>query len=98
MKARKTLVVWESVESSNRKDWDIDCEKYVSIKSHEISKLFRSTKRTRMLLIIGTDFSKFGFYSKSVTKSLYEKFLVREGIFKLVCYCEKWKWSDISCA
>ena len=50
-----------------------------------------------MLLIIGINFSKFGVYSKSVTKSLYGTFLVSEGIFKLVCYCEKCRWSDISC-
>ena len=37
-------------------------------------------------------------YSKFVTKSLYGKFLVSEGIFKLVCYCEKCRWSDIPCA
>ena len=41
------------------------------------------------MLIIGTDFSKLGVYSKYVTKSLYGKFLVSEGIFKLVCCCEK---------
>ena len=34
-----------------------------------------------MLLIIGTEL---GVYSKSVTKLLYGKFLVSEGIFKLV--------------
>ena len=42
-----------------------------------------------MLLIIGTDLSKLGVYSKSVTKSLYGKFLVSEGIFKLVYYCDQ---------
>ena len=52
----------------------------------------------RKLLIIGIDFSKLGVYSKSVTKSLYVKFLVSEGIFKLVFYCEKCRRSDISCA
>ena len=29
---RKTLVAWESVESSNRKNWDIGSGKYISIK------------------------------------------------------------------
>ena len=33
-----------------------------------------------MLLIFGTDFSKLGVYSKSVTKTLYWTFLVSEGI------------------
>ena len=51
-----------------------------------------------MLLIIGADFRKLGVYSKSVTKSHYWKFLVSEGIFKLVCYWEKCRWSNISCA
>ena len=55
-------------------------------------------KRTGMLFIIGADVSKLGVYSKSVTKSHYGKFLVSEGVFKLVCYCEKYRWSDISCA
>ena len=50
-----------------------------------------------MLLIIGADFRKLGVYSKSVTKSHYWKFLVSEGIFKLVCYWEKCRWSNISC-
>ena len=50
-----------------------------------------------MLLIFGTDFSKLAVYSKSITKALYGEFLVNEGIFKLVCYCEKCRWSDISC-
>ena len=55
-------------------------------------------KRTGMLFIIGADVRKLGVYSKSVTKSFYGKFLVSEGVFKLVCYCEKYRWSDISCA
>ena len=59
---------------------------------------YSEVQKNRMLLIIGTDFRKLGVYSKSVTKSFYGKFLVSEGIFKLVCYCEKCRWSDISCA
>ena len=36
--------------------------------------------------MFGSDFSKLGVCSKSVTKTLYGKFLVREGIFELVCH------------
>ena len=61
-------------------------------------KVIQKYKRTGMLLIVGTDFIKLGVYSKSVTKSFYGKFWVSEGIFRLVCYCEKCRWSDISCA
>ena len=49
-----------------------------------------------MLLIVGTDFSKMGVYSKSVIKFLCGKFLVSETIFKLNCSREKGWWSDIS--
>ena len=97
MKVRKTLVVWESVESSNRKNWDIGS---ANISPLNFAKYlsYSDVEKNRNVLIIGTDFSKLGVYSKSVTKSLYGKFLVSEGIFKLVCYCEKGRWSDISCA
>ena len=44
-----------------------------------------------MLLILGTDFGKFGVCPKSVTKTLYGKFLVSEGIFKLVSHCESYR-------
>ena len=50
---------------------------------------FSEVQKNRMVLTFGTDFSKLGVYSKSVTKSLYGTFLVSEGIFKLVSYCEK---------
>ena len=50
---------------------------------------YSEIQKNRNDVITGTDFSKLGVYSKYVTKSLYGKFLVSEGIFKLVCYCEK---------
>ena len=59
---------------------------------------FSEVQKQNHVVILGTDFSKLGVYSKSVTKSLYGKFLVSEGIFSLVCYCGKCRWSDISCA
>ena len=69
---------------------DLGSEKYISLNIEVI----RQCKRTGMWLILGTDFSKLGVYSKSVTKTLYGKFLVSEGIFKLVCHYEKCRWSD----
>ena len=59
---------------------------------------FPEVQKKSHVVIFGTDFSKLGVYSKSVTKSLCERFLVSEVIFNLVCYCEKCTWSDISCA
>ena len=35
--------------------------------------------------------------SKSVTKTLYGKFLISEGSFKLVCHSENCRWSEICC-
>ena len=58
---------------------------------------YSEIQKNRNDVITGTDFSKLGVYSKYVTKSLNGKFLVSEGIFILVCYCEKSMWSDISC-
>ena len=40
------------------------------------------------LVIVWIRFEQLGVYSKSVTKTLYGKFLVSETIFKLVCHCE----------
>ena len=59
---------------------------------------FSEVQNKSHVVIFRTDFSKLGVYSKSVTKWLYGRFLVSEGIFNLVCYCEKCWWSDISCA
>ena len=58
---------------------------------------YSEVQKTGMLLIFGIDLTKLGVYSKSVTKTLYGKFLVSKGIFKLVCYCEESRRSDISC-
>ena len=59
---------------------------------------FSEVQNKSHVAIFGTDFSKLEVYCKSVTKSLYGRFLVSEGIFNLVCYCEKCRWSGISCA
>ena len=64
------------IESKKRKNWDMGSEKYIYLNIEFI----RKCKRTGMLLIFGTDFSKLGVYSKSVTKTLYWTFLVSEGI------------------
>ena len=40
------------------------------------------------LVIVWIRFEQLGVYSKSVTKTLYGKFLVSESIFKLVCHWE----------
>ena len=97
MKARRTLVVWERVERSNRKNWDIGGE---NISPLNVAKYlsYSEVQKNRNVGIFGIDFSKLGVYSKSVTKTFYGRFLVSEGIFKLVCNCEKCRWSDISCA
>ena len=101
---RKQLFWWKQEKTlSFEKVWKVLIEKIEILIVKNISplnfvKVIQKYKRTRMSLIIGTDFSKFGVYSKSVTKSLYEKFLLSDDIFKLICHCEKWRWSNISCA
>ena len=61
--------------------------------------VIRNCKRTAKLPIFRSDFRKKGVWSKSVTKALYRnKLLLRECIFKLVCYCESCRSSDIGCA
>ena len=96
MKAKKTSVVWESVERSNRKklrygQWKI----YFHQTSRNI--VTQKRKRTGKLLMFESDFSKLRVCSKSVTKTLYGKFLVAEDISKLVCHCESCRWSEICC-
>ena len=44
MKGRKTLVVWESMESSNPKNWDIGSG---NVSQLNFFKLFRSYKKNR---------------------------------------------------
>ena len=86
MKAKKALVVWESVESSNKKKWDVGSGKYISL---NFAKYLSYSEVQKNRNVLGTDFRKLGNYSKPVTKSFYGNFLVGEGIFKLVCYCAK---------
>ena len=57
---------------------------------------YSEVQKNRNIVNNWNRFSKVGVYSKSVTKLLYGKFLVSEGIFNLVCCCEKCRLSDIS--
>ena len=59
MKARKTLVVSESVESSNRKNWDL-VVKNISPLNFAKYLSYSEVQKIGMLLIIGTNFSKLG--------------------------------------
>ena len=45
-------------------------------------------KNRKVVIMFGSNFSKLGVCSKSVTKTLYGKFLVSEGILKLACHSE----------
>ena len=64
------------------------------------SALFiQKCKRKAKLLMSISDFRKKENCSKSVTKKLnWNKILVSECIFKLVCYCENCRRSEICCA
>ena len=56
-------------------------------------------KWTAKLLMLRSNFKKYEVCSKSVTKTCsWNKFLVSECIFRLVCPCQSWLGPDICCA
>ena len=97
VKARKTLVLWWSEKCSNRKKWNknMGSDKFISTRFRYI---IQRCKKTGNLIMFRWYFSKYEICSKSFTKVLYgNMFLVSENIFKLVCHCASWKWSQICC-
>ena len=60
--------------------------------------VIKKCERTAKLLKFRSDFRKKEVYSKPVTKTLYwNKVLVSEWVFKLVCHCESCRLSEIGC-
>ena len=70
-------------------------DKFISTRFRYI---IQRCKKTGNLIMFRWYFSKYEICSKSFTKVLYgNMFLVSENIFKLVCHCASWKWSQICC-
>ena len=71
---------------------------YSTIFYYILLSVFQKYKRTAKLLMLRSHSRKKRVCSKSVTKKLYwNKFLVSECNFKIVCHCESCRLSETDC-